>query len=115
MYYMFKVKVTEFIVTKKLKSILTELINEQINDIVELRHRLHQVPEPAFSETRTAAIIADELNKLSIPVQTNIAGTGIVADLATDRPGGFIAFRADMDALPVKESTGVVYISQNTG
>ncbi len=101
--------------TNNIKSSLTELIEEQISYIVELRHRLHQVPEPAFSEIQTAAIITDELNKLSIPVQTNIAGTGIVADLVTGRPGVFIAFRADMDALPIKESTGVVYMSQNPG
>jgi amidohydrolase len=98
-----------------MKPSLTELIEEQISYIIELRHRLHQVPEPAFSEIQTAAIITDELNKLSIPVQTNIAGTGIVADLDTGRPGGFIAIRADMDALPIKESTGVVYKSQNPG
>jgi amidohydrolase len=102
-------------VTNNMKSNLTELIEEQISHIIELRHRLHEVPEPGFSETQTAAIIADELNKLDIPVQTNIAGTGIVADLITDRPGGFIAIRADMDALPLKESSGVAYKSQNPG
>jgi amidohydrolase len=102
-------------VKNNIKSTLTELIEEQINDIIELRHKLHQVPEPAFSETQTAAIIADELNKVGIPVQTNIAGTGVVADLITERPGGFIALRSDMDALPVKESTAVVYKSQNPG
>jgi amidohydrolase len=102
-------------VTNNIKSKLTELIEEQISDIVELRHKLHQIPEPGFSETRTAAIIADELNKLSIPVQTNLAGTGIVAELITGRPGGFIAIRADIDALPLKESTGLAYKSQNPG
>jgi amidohydrolase len=107
--------VTEFIVTNNIKSKLTEFIEEQISYIVELRHRLHQVPEPGFSETQTAAIITDELNKLDIPVQTNIARTGILADLVTGRPGGYIALRADMDALPLKESTGVVYTSQNPG
>lgn len=99
----------------KYKPRLIELIEEQIDSIVELRHRLHQVPERAFSETRTAAIISEELNKISIPAQTNIAGTGIVADLNTGHPGGYIALRADMDALPIKESTGVVYLSQNPG
>jgi amidohydrolase len=107
--------VTEFIVTNNIKSNLKELIEEQISHIVELRHRLHQLPEPGFSENQTAAIIADELNKLDVPIQTNIAGTGIVADLITGRPGGFIAFRADMDALPLKESSGVAYMSQNPG
>jgi len=102
-------------VTNNMKSNLKELIEKQISYIVELRHRLHQVPEPGFSENRTAAIITDELNKLDITAQTNIAGTGIVADLDTGRPGGFIALRADMDALPLKESTGVAYISQNPG
>lgn len=101
--------------TNNMKSNLKELIEKQISYIVELRHRLHQVPEPGFSETKTAAIITDELNKLDIPLQTNIAGTGIVADLITDRPGGFIAIRADMDALPLKESSGVAYKSQNPG
>jgi len=102
-------------VTNNIKSKLTKLIEEQTSHIIELRHRLHAVPEPGFSETKTVAIITGELNKLDIPIQTNIAGTGIVADLITDRPGGFIAIRADMDALPLKESTGVAYKSQNPG
>ncbi|MDT8300830.1 MAG: M20 family metallopeptidase [Sedimentisphaerales bacterium] len=101
--------------TKNIKSKITKLIEDQINHIVELRHRLHEVPEPGFSETQTKAIITNELNKLDIPIQNNIAGTGIVADIITDRPGGFIAIRADMDALPLRESTGVAYKSKNPG
>jgi amidohydrolase len=105
----------EYVVTKRIKTRLTELVEEQINDIIDLRHRLHRVPEPAFSEIQTAAIIADELKKLSIPLRTGIAGTGVVADLITGRPGRYVAVRADMDALCVKESTGAAYASQNPG
>lgn len=94
---------------------LAELVKDQMDYVTELRHKLHQVPEPAFSETKTAGIIADELDRLGLRVQANIASTGIVADIATGRFAGYVALRADMDALPIKESTGVDYSSRHPG
>lgn len=92
-----------------------KLADTQAEYIIELRHKLHRIPEPGFGEKRTAAIIAGELEKLDLQTQTDVGGTGIIADLVTGRPGAYIAVRADMDGLPLKESSGVDYASENTG
>ncbi|NLX06961.1 MAG: amidohydrolase [Phycisphaerae bacterium] len=82
---------------------------------VVLRHRLHRVPEPALGEYKTAEILAEELISLDLSLQTQIAGTGIVAELATGRQGPCVALRADMDALPVEEANDFDYRSQHPG
>ncbi len=73
--------------------------------ITEIRHRLHQNPELANRETRTAATVAAHLRSLGLEVRTGIAYTGVVGILRGGRPGPTIAVRADMDALPVTEAT----------
>ena len=98
---------------KKIFSLLQQLVEKQINYVVDLRHKLHQVPEPGFEEIKTAAIISAEIKKLGLKVQTEVASTGIIADLITDKPGGYVLLRADMDALAIKESTGAKYTSLN--
>lgn len=94
---------------------LAELAETHVAHVVELRHRLHRVPEPGFCETRTAALILDELEDLGLEVRAGIGETGITADLVTGRPGAYVAVRADMDGLPLKESTGADYASENGG
>lgn len=69
---------------------------------------LHQHPEIAFTETRTAAIVARELKALSFAVTEGIAGTGVVGILENG-PGPVVWFRADMDANSVREATGLPY------
>jgi len=101
--------------TEKILANIAELVDAQTDYVVELRHRLHRIPEPGFSEKRTASLIAEELGKLDLEVRTDVGQTGIVADLVTGRPGVYIAVRADMDALPLKELTGVDYASENDG
>ena len=60
---------------------------------------LHTMPEEGFQEKRTAAFVAEQLNRLGFEVTTGIAGTGVVATLRGQRPGPVLALRADMDAL----------------
>ncbi len=98
---------------KKIFSLLQQFVEKQIDYVVDLRHKLHQVPEPGFEEIKTAAIISAEIKKLGLNVQTEVASTGIIADLITDKPGGYVLLRADMDALAIKESTGAKYTSLN--
>lgn len=83
--------------------------------LVRLRRDFHQHPELAYREERTGAKIAEVLDELEIPFRTGIGGTGIVASLATDRPGPTVAFRSDMDALPLEEKTDVPYRSETPG
>ncbi|PIZ25844.1 MAG: amidohydrolase, partial [Chloroflexi bacterium CG_4_10_14_0_8_um_filter_57_5] len=70
-------------------------------------------PELGFRETRTSAIVADALEKLGCRVHRNVGKSGVVADLGTGKP--MIAIRADMDALPIRETNEAPYISQNPG
>ncbi|HVB18628.1 MAG TPA: M20 aminoacylase family protein [Stellaceae bacterium] len=86
-------------------------------DMKAWRRDLHAHPETAFEETRTAAIVAQLLESFGIAVERGVAKTGIIGTLAGSRPGRgrAIALRADMDALPVHEKTGVPHASQNEG
>lgn len=77
---------------------------------------LHRHPETGFEETRTAAYIADRLLEFGYRVETGIGGTGVVGTLHGARatsaaPGRCIAFRAELDALPMEEKAGVPYAS----
>lgn len=79
--------------------------------VVEWRRDLHQNPELGNHETRTAQIIATHLRELGLTPKTGIAHTGVTALLKGARPGPRIALRADMDALPVTEQTGLPFAS----
>ncbi len=72
---------------------------------------LHQHPELAFMETRTAALVARELEALGFEVKTGIATTGVVG-LLRNGPGPTVMYRADMDANAVEEATGLPYASR---
>ncbi|MCW8193172.1 amidohydrolase [Proteobacteria bacterium 005FR1] len=76
------------------------------------RHDIHQHPELGNQETRTAAIIAEHLRSLGMEVETGVGTTGVVGILRGEKPGAVVALRADMDALPVMEQTGLPYASR---
>ncbi len=94
---------------------IIQSVHRHLDGVVELRHRLHQVPEPGLSEFETSALILDELGGLNLAIQSGIDGTGIIADLDGAHPGGTVILRADMDALPVQESTHLPYQSLHNG
>ena len=75
---------------------------------------LHRNPELSFQETRTAAIVADRLAAMGYAVTTGVGGTGVVGLLANGE-GPVVLLRADMDALPVEEKTGLDYASTQRG
>ncbi|MDP6635393.1 MAG: M20 family metallopeptidase [Phycisphaerae bacterium] len=97
--------------TKRIAQEATEIAAE----ITRLRRAIHMKPEAAFSEQATAARVAEILQAAGLDVRTGIAGTGLVATLTGSAPGKIAALRADMDALPVTESTGKAYASQHRG
>src|SRR5687767_8343666 len=80
--------------------------------IVEWRRDLHEHPELGTHEVRTAKLVADQLRALGLQPETGIAKTGVVAILKGGKPGPRIALRADMDALPVTEQTGLPFASK---
>lgn len=85
-------------------------------ELVALRRKLHAYPELSFEEERTSAAVAEWLDSLGMDaVRRGVGGHGIVAELSGARPGPRIALRADMDALPIREETGLPYASQVPG
>ena len=83
--------------------------------LAELRKQLHQHPELAFEEHETARAVTAFLGKLGLPVRTGIGKTGVVAILEGAKPGRTIGIRADMDALPIHEQTGLPFASKVAG
>lgn len=86
-----------------------------LDEIIALRHDLHQYPELAFQELRTSKLVASHLSAWGYEVATGIAGTGVVATLRRGDGKKRIGIRADMDALPIEEATGLAYASSNPG
>lgn len=79
--------------------------------VVEWRRDLHRNPELSNRETRTAKIVADHLRALGLEVRTGVGGTGVVGLLRGAKAEPVVALRADMDALPVVEETGLPFAS----
>ena len=74
------------------------------NWLVDLRRELHQIPELGYQEEKTATKICQVLDEMGIPYQTGVGKTGVVARVKSHKEGPVVAFRADMDALPLEES-----------
>ncbi len=83
--------------------------------LVAVRHDLHAHPELAFCEHRTSDIVAHELAQLGFQVTSGIAGTGVIGTLSCGTGRRSLGLRADMDALPIEETTGLAYASRYPG
>src|SRR2546423_4814318 len=96
--------------------VVEELISAQLPACAELRHRLHQIPELGYEEFKTAAAIRAELDRLGITYVAGVDGapTATIAWLG-DPSKPCIALRADIDALPILENTGLPYASNHPG
>ena len=94
-------------------------INRIIRDVFpmvrDLRRDLHKHPEIQYEEVRTAGKVSAHLKRLKIPHRTKVGDTGVVALIKGKRRGKCVALRADMDALPMPEATGLPYRSVNEG
>ena len=85
------------------------------NTIISTRRDIHQHPELAFDEHRTSKLVAEHLESFGIDIQTGVGKTGVVGTLKGKNNGKTIAFRADMDALPIQETSDISYKSINAG
>jgi len=94
---------------------LHEEIAAVLPEMIALRHHIHQHPELAFEEHATSDLVADRLTQWGYEVHRSLAGTGVVARLRHGSGGKSIGIRADMDALPIVEATGLPYASQHPG
>lgn len=86
-------------------------LDELYEEMVAWRRDFHRYPELSFQEERTPRIIAERLRAFGIEVREGVGGRGVVGRLETGRAGRTVALRADFDALPIQEETGVEYQS----
>ncbi len=99
-----------------IKELIKKKSSEIFDEIVTIRRMFHQNPELSTQEFATAEIIHNILFDLGIEHQTGIAGTGIVGVIYGEKGSGkIIGLRADMDALPILEASGVGFTSLNKG
>ena len=106
--------------TKLLKNAVAAATERILPGIIELRHHLHKNPELSGAEERTSAFVAERLRAFGIDdVQTDLAGHGVTGVLhgpkSTDKNRPMLALRADMDALPIQEASGLPYESCRAG
>jgi hippurate hydrolase len=91
-------------------------IETYIDDLTAIRHDIHEHPEIGFQEVRTSGIVAEKLAAWGIEVHRAIGKTGVVGVLKGARgPGRTIGLRADMDALPMEETTNLPFSSKTPG
>src|SRR5215472_9239144 len=99
----------------RLMPTLLESARAIADSVVADRRAMHRRPELAFQEHETAALVESRLRTLGIPIQTGIAGTGIVGLIEGARPGRTVLLRADMDCLPIEEESSAEYKSEKPG
>src|SRR3989454_4650658 len=86
-----------------------------LDDVVALRRHFHKHPEISFSEHETTLYVKERLRELGLDLATGPTETGAVALLDTGRPGKTVMLRADIDALPIQEESGVDFQSRIDG
>lgn len=92
------------------------LAGEITPSVVQWRRDFHTHPELSNREERTSRIVAEQLRAMGVDeVKTGVARHGVVAVIRGAKPGRTVALRADMDALPIQEATGLPFASQNQG
>ncbi|MDH5538127.1 MAG: M20 family metallopeptidase [Rhizobacter sp.] len=84
-------------------------------EMIELRHQIHQHPELAYEEHATSDLVAARLEAWGYAVHRGLGGTGVVGQLKSGDGAKCIGIRADMDALPIAEDTGLPYASRHAG
>jgi len=85
------------------------------HEMIQMRRGFHRRPEPGFREVETSRVVAKRLEEYGLEVTRGIAKTGVVGLLRGSGEGKTILIRADMDALTIKEQTGLEFASENEG
>lgn len=93
-----------------LEATLPTLPGDLFERLVAVRRDIHQHPELSFEEARTGELVAKTLESFGLTPTRGVAGTGVVADIG-DGDGPLVALRADLDALPMTEQTGLAFAS----
>jgi amidohydrolase len=92
-----------------------ELSPSIVDEVIELRRYFHRRPEVSFSEHATSEVLGRRLRELGFELKAGPTETGVVAMLDTRRPGKTVMLRADIDALPIHEESGVDFASRTDG
>ena len=99
-----------------MKDYIKDKAQEVKEEVIKFRRELHQNPELSYEESETSKRIIRELEKLPLDeIRTNIGGHGVVGVLKGKDEGKTILLRADIDALPINEQTGLEFCSLNPG
>ena len=102
--------------TDSLKTAINAVIQDILPQVVETRHHLHRNPELSGAEAQTAALVAERLRGWGVEdIRIGLAGHGVTGILRGQNNGPMLALRADMDALPVQETSGLPYASCQAG
>ena len=94
---------------------LQEALVHRVGEFIQLRRDIHQRPELAFEEHRTADLVASKLESWGYSVHRGLGGTGVVGTLKRGSGKRKLGIRADMDALPINENTGLAWASSTPG
>ena len=94
---------------------LGKALTERVGEFIQLRRDIHRHPELAFEEHRTSDLVAAKLEAWGYAVHRGLGGTGVVGTLRRGQSNRSLGIRADMDALPIQEATGVAWTSSKPG
>lgn len=95
---------------------LMQMLEARKDEMIQIRRHLHEHPEVSFEEVETAKYIADFYTGKDVKIDNEIAGKhGLVVTIKGGKPGKTIGLRADFDALPVQEETGLPFASKMPG
>ena len=94
---------------------LRDALVDRVGEFVQLRRDIHRHPELAFEEHRTSDLVASKLESWGYAVHRGLGGTGVVGTLTRGNSSRRLGLRADMDALPIEEATGVAWASSKPG
>ena len=94
---------------------LRDVLSARVGEFIQLRRDIHRHPELAFEEHRTSELVASKLETWGYSVHRGLGGTGVVGTLQRGNSKRSLGLRADMDALPIQEKTGLDWASQSPG
>ena len=94
---------------------LLQATQAQADEFIAVRRNIHRHPEMGYKEYRTSDLVAEQLEKWGYAVTRGLGGTGVVGQLKRGSGSKTLGLRADMDALPIEEATGLPYASCNVG
>ena len=94
---------------------LRDVLSARVGEFIQLRRDIHRYPELAFEEHRTSELVASKLEAWGYSVHRGLGGTGVVGTLQRGNSKRSLGLRADMDALPIQEKTGLDWASQSPG